>query len=160
MTVGIPQGTALDQMVIVSDCQVIVGAGVTLTDVILASRAGGNPGQGTTGSETSGAGGPGVSNANINFQAGVILGLDDGCVTGGGVQIFTDASVQFSADTTMYGVQIIAAGDVDLGALAEGINGINVQAGGDITLASNDMFGLCSTNSPSLQTVAYYRLVR
>ena len=48
------------------------------------------------------------------------------------------------------GVQIVAAGDVELGARDMGINGINVQSGADITLTSNNMFGLCSTNAPNL----------
>ena len=49
--------------------------------------------------------------------------------------------------------------DVVLASLSGGNNGINVQAGHDITLASNNAFGLCSGNAPNLQTVAYYRLV-
>ncbi len=48
--------------------------------------------------------------------------------------------------------------DVVLASLS-GVNGINVQAGGDITLTSNNMFGLCSGGAPNLFTVAYYRLV-
>ena len=40
-----------------------------------------------------------------------------------------------------------------------GINGISAQAGGDITLTSINMFGLCSGGAPNLFTVDYYRLV-
>ena len=40
-----------------------------------------------------------------------------------------------------------------------GVNGISAQAGGDITLTSNNMFGLCSGGAPDLFTVPYYRLV-
>ncbi len=54
----------------------------------------------------------------------------------------------------------MAAGDVELGARDMGINGISVQTGGNITLTSNNMFGLCSGGAPDLQTVAYYRLVQ
>jgi len=60
---------------------------------------------------------------------------------------------------TINGVQVVAAGDVELGARAQGINGISVQAGQDIRLTSNNAYGLCSGNAPGLFTVPYYRLV-
>lgn len=119
-------------------------------------NGGGNNGGGET---NSGHGGAGIENANINVSSNVILGEDDDCAPGGGVQIFSTASVHFASTTTYNGVQIVVAGDIDLGARDEGINGINAQAGGDITLASNNKFGLCSGGAPQLFTVNYYRLV-
>ncbi len=159
--VGIPNNTVLDQVVIVADCQIGVGSGVQMSDVVLASRSGGNPGNpnGNENNGQSGHGGAGIENANINISSGVSLGTADNCQPGGGVQIFTNASVHFASTTTYNGVQIVAAGDVDLGARDQGINGINVQAGGDITMTSNDAFGLCTGGAPALFTVNYYRLV-
>jgi len=166
--VGVPNDLALLKVAIVSDCNIGVGSSVFMADVIIASRSGGNPGGGSSGggkgkgksdSNVSGGGGAGVSNANISFASGGILGIPDGCAEGGGVQIFSNASVHFSSTMTLNGVQVVAAGDVDLGARDQGINGINVQAGGNITLTSNNMFGLCSGGAPSLFTVDYYRLV-
>jgi hypothetical protein len=60
---------------------------------------------------------------------------------------------------TIHGLQVVAAGDVELGARDEGINGISVQTGQDITLTSNNAFGICSGGAPDLFTVPYYRLV-
>jgi hypothetical protein len=158
--VGIPGGAFLFRVVIVSDCNVSIGANSFLFDVVLASRSGGNNGQGgDQGGANSGGGGAGIEYANISGASGVTLGISDNCGVGGGVQIFSDASVHFSSTTSYNGVQIIAAGDVDLGARDMGINGINVQAGGNITLTSNNAFGICATGAPNLQTVAYYRLV-
>ena len=117
------------------------------TDVILASQSGGNDGIG-------------VLDDNMIFASGVTLGADDNCAEGGGVQIFSNASIHFSSTTTYNGVQIVAAGDVELGARDMGINGINVQAGGRVDLTSNNAFGICSGGAPNLQVVAYYRLVR
>jgi hypothetical protein len=159
--VGIPQGTILTDVVIVSDCVISVGSGVFMSDVVLASLSTGNPGAGSgSGGGVSGAGGAGVEFANITFAANVQLGTADNCQPGGGVQIFSNASVHFSSSMTINGLQVVAAGDVDLGARDMGVNGINIQAGGDINLTSNNMFGLCSGGAPNLQTVAYYRLVR
>jgi hypothetical protein len=81
--IGIPQDTVLTEVVIVADCQVGVGSNVFMHDVALASRTDGK-----------------VTNANINMSSGVVLGLPDGCASGGGVQIFTDQSVHFSSTTT------------------------------------------------------------
>jgi hypothetical protein len=154
--------TVLSEVVIVADCQIGVGSGVEMRDVVLASRAGGNSGgnpDGPGNNGRSGHGGAGIEDANINVSANAILGTADNCQPGGGVQIFSNASVHFSSSTAYNGVQIVVSGDVDLGARDDGINGINVQAGGDITLASNDAFGACTGGAPELFTVNYYRLV-
>jgi len=159
--VGIPTNTVLDRVVIVADCRIGVGPRVAMSDVVLASRAGGNPGNpnSNTNNGQGGQGGAGVESANINFSANVVLGTADGCQPGGGVQVFSNASIHFASTTEYNGVQIVATGDVDLGARGNGINGINVQTGGDITMTSNDAFGLCAGGAPSLFTVDYYRLV-
>ena len=156
--VGIPNNITLTEVVIVSDCQVSVGSNVSMHDVVLASRAGGNPGGGSaTGSTVGNA--DGTQNSNINFSADANLGLADRCAPGGGVQIFSNASVHFSSTMTINGLQIVAKGDVDLGAHGAGINGINVQTGGNITLTSSNMFGRCTGGSPQFFPIYYYRLV-
>jgi hypothetical protein len=65
----------------------------------------------------------------------------------------------FSSTTSFDGVQLVALGDIALGARDMGINGISAQSGGSIFMASNNMFGLCSGGAPGLFTVDYYRLV-
>jgi len=159
--VSIPDYTVLDNVAIVADCRISVGSDVQMTDVVLASLSGGNNGASkAVGSNlNSGRGGAGVESANIRFAANSVLGADDNCAPGGGVQIFSNASVSFSSGTTYNGVQIVAAGDVNLGARIEGINGLNVQAGHDITMTSNNAIGLCTGGTPQLFTVDYYRLV-
>jgi hypothetical protein len=128
------------------NAQLTIPTGATLINVVLGSRAVGN-------------GQKPLDNANINFSSNVSLGRPGNCNPGGGVQIFSSASVHFSSSMTINGLQVVAAGDVDLGARDYGINGISVQAGQDVTLTSNNVFGLCSGGAPTLLTVAYYRLV-
>ncbi len=144
--VSVPANTSLSNVVIISECNISVGANASLSNVVLGSTALGNGAQ------------P-LDSSNINFSADVDLGVADDCAPGGGVQIFSSASVHFSSSMTINGVQVVAAGDVDLGARGQGVNGISVQAGGNITLTSNNMFGLCSGGAPNLFTVPYYRLV-
>jgi Flp pilus assembly protein TadG len=160
-TVNIPRNTVLTEVAIISECRINVGTGVQMTDVFLASLSHGNNGTDTAGGpkKRSGHGGAGVEHASIHFDSGVTLGADDNCSPGGGVQIFSNSSVQFTSNTIHNGVQIVAAGDVDLGTRGSEFNGINVQSGGDITVNSNNTFGDCTGGAPALFTVNYYRLV-
>jgi hypothetical protein len=145
-TVSVPSGITLSNVVIVIECSLIVTPDSTLTNVVLASYRVGN-------------GQDALDLVNISIAANVQLGEPDNCTPGGGVQIFSPASVKIASSATIDGVQIVAANDIELGARDMGVNGISAQAGGDITLTSNNMFGLCSGGAPGLFTVPYYRLV-
>jgi hypothetical protein len=78
---------------------------------------------------------------------------------GGGVRIYSAASVKLSSSSIIDGVQIVAASDIDLGAQTMGINGISAQAGGDTNFSAENMFGLCSGGVDSAFTIPYFRLV-
>ncbi len=144
--VAIAAGSVISDIVIIAECNINVGSNVSLTNVVLGSSALGN-GQNPLG------------NANLSFSSNVDLGAIDNCAPGGGVQLFSSASMHFSSTMKINGVQMVAAGDIDLGARDQGINGISAQAGGDINLTSNNAFGLCAMGGPNLFTVPYYRLV-
>jgi len=145
-SIGIPSGTALSGVVIISDCTINVGSNAVLTNVVLGSKALGNGAKPT-------------DLANISFSSNVQLGENDNCAPGGGVQLFSSASIHFSSSMSINGLQVVAAGTVELGARDMGINGISVQSGEDIKLTSNNMFGLCSGGAPDLFTAYYYKLV-
>jgi hypothetical protein len=145
-TVNVPGGTTLSNVVIVIECNLSINPGSTLTNVVLASYKLGN-------------GIDSLNHTNIAFDGSVQIGAPDNCAPGGGVQMYSAASVHLSSSSIIDGVQIVAAGDIELGAQALGINGISAQAGGDITLTANNMFGLCSGGAPNTFTVPYYRLV-
>ena len=140
----IPSNSTISEVVIIADCELHVGAKAKLTDVVLGSRSGGN-GK--------------IDKANVGVAANVQLGEPDDCAEGGGVQIFSNATIHTASSTKIDGVQMVAIGDIELGARDDGIDGISAQAGGDITLTSNNQFGLCIGGVPDLFTVPYYRLV-
>ena len=135
---------SVSRVAIVAECRIHLPASATLTDVILASRSGGN---GSVGRE------------NITMAGNVRLGADDACAEGGGVQIFSNASIGTAATTTLNGVQMVAAGNIRLTAGNDGINGVSAQAGGDITMTANNAMGACGPGTPGLFTAWYYRLV-
>jgi Flp pilus assembly protein TadG len=144
-TASIPSNVTISKVVIIADCEITVGSGAVLFDVVLGSRSGGSKK---------------IENANIGFSANVMLGLPDNCNPGGGVTLLSNASIHTSSSMVINGVQMIAAGDIDLGSSALGINGISAQAGGDINMSSNNAFGLCSGGAPQVSSVGYYRLVK
>ena len=140
----IPNNSVVENVVIIAECEVHIGAGATVIGSVIASRSGGNGN---------------IDKANIVIAANVQLGLPDNCAEGGGVQLFSNATIHTAASTSIDGVQMVAKGDIKLGARDMGVNGISAQSGGTITLTSNNMFGLCSGGAPDLFTVGYYRLV-
>jgi hypothetical protein len=146
----LPAGILLDKIVLIADCQITIGANSTVTDSVLISRSGPTPG---------GNANLNIGDANITVAAGVQLGKPDNCAEGGGVQLFSNATMHFSSTTSIDGVQMVALGDIFLGARDMGVNGISAQSGGTIKMTSNNMFGLCSGGAPNLFTVPYYRLV-
>ena len=146
----IPANSVIQHVALIADCQITIGAHAQIFSAFIASRSGGR---------NNGTGELNRGDANITTAAGVQLGTPDNCGAGGGVQLFSNATIGTSSSTKIDGVQIVAKGEVALGAETEGINGISVQAGGDIDLASNNMFGLCQGAVPDLFTVWYYRLV-
>jgi hypothetical protein len=146
-TVSVPSGITLSNVVIVIECSLIVTPDSTLTNVVLASYRTAN-----------GQDPHDIVNIAITGN-NVQLGLPDNCALGGGVQIFSAAGVKISSGVSIDGLQIVAAGDIELGARENGINGISAQSGQDITMTSGNAFGLCSGGAPDLFTVPYYRLV-
>ncbi|MXQ07602.1 hypothetical protein GQ651_07060 [Alphaproteobacteria bacterium GH1-50] len=122
-TLSLQANQTLTKGVIVTNCQVSLGAGSQLIDVIIVSTN---------------------ENADsINGAAGVVLGLDDNCTPGGGAQLVTKGGVKFPADLQIYGGQIIAAKDILFESRANGIEGVSMVAGGRIDGTSLMNMGFC-----------------
>ena len=99
--------------------------------------------------------------AAIDGASGVVLGRDDNCAPGGGVQIVTMGGVNFPAQLHVYGSQIIAMGNIDFEANANGIHGVSMVAGGEIDSTSNMDMGFC--NGAGLENrfeAEYFRMAR
>ena len=145
----IPANSVIQHIVLIADCQITIGGHAQIMNSFIASRSGG----------TTGSGQLNRGDANITTAAGVQLGTPDKCAAGGGAQLFSNATIATSSSTKIDGVQLVANGEIALGAETQGIRGISAQAGGDITMTSNNMFGLCQGGVPDFFTAWYYRLV-
>jgi len=142
----IPADAVISNVVLISDCGIELGANSTIINSVLGSRSGG--------------GNSGPTKSIISAPAGAQIGQPDNCAPGGGVQMFSNASMHFASTTSFDGVQIVAAENVQLGARDLGVNGISIQAGGDIDMTANNEFGLCQGGVPQLARFFYWRLVR
>lgn len=153
ITIGDNAATAANPLIlthiaIVTNCKIDFTGNVWLADVaLLSSYTDGN-----------------LDHVNINFAGDDILGLPDACADGGGLFIVSTQSVKSPSSgggLTLHGVQIVAAGDIEIAAKPQGINGIHFQAGGNISVTSqSDLGGFgCQGGFRPLITANYFRLV-
>jgi len=143
--IKLPTDTVIENVVIVANCSINASSGVTLKNVVLASTYAGN--------------GPnGLTQDSIHLAAGSTLGEADDCEPGGGVEIYSAASVHISAGGEWHGLRIVAEHNVTITSNNEGVYGISVEAGNRIDMGSNNEFGLCTGGVPGV-FVPRYRLV-
>ena len=96
---------------------------------------------------------------SFKASSGLTVGRDDGCGAGGGAQLITLGGMNFPSDLQVYGGQLVAAGDVDFEARANGIEGISIVAGGEIDGTSFMNMGFCGGDGLENNFMAeYFRL--
>jgi hypothetical protein len=134
----IPNDTTLTDLVLVTDCKVQFGQGVVLENVIVA----------TTNTDAK----------SINAASGVQVGRDDHCATDGGSQLLTLGGIDVPADLRVYGGQLIAKGDIEFSANANGIEGASFISGGTISGTSNMTMGFCGDGMERNFEREYFRL--
>ena len=84
-----------------------------------------------------------TDDSSISSPQGLQVGDEDGCTVGGGAQLITYGSMKTASKLSLFGGQIIAAGDVNFAAQANGFHGASVIAGGEIDGTSNSQFYGC-----------------
>ena len=84
-----------------------------------------------------------TDDSSISSPQGLQVGDEDGCTVGGGAQLITYGSMKTASKLSLFGGQIIAAGDVNFAAQANGFVGASVIAGGEIDGTSNSQFYGC-----------------
>lgn len=122
-TLKIGNDEVLSEVVIVTDCDVKFGAGAALENAILVTTSAGK--------------------RSVTAPSGFRLGRDDQCAQGGGASIITLGGVEVAAGLEVYGGQIIAGGDIGFTANANGLEGVNFIADGEIDGTSNGDMGFC-----------------
>lgn len=131
-------GTDLRHTVIIADCPIKFDNGMVIEDSVIATTD--------------------TSDRSISAASGLVLGANDGCAEGGGVQLITLGGMNFAADLSVYGSQLLAEGDIEFAANAEGIEGASMIAGGTVSGTSNMNMGFCGAGMESNFEAEYFRL--
>lgn len=121
-------------------CDVKFANGVNLENVVIIS--------GSTGSKS------------ISSPNGLVVGKDDSCAPGGGAVLITKGSMDFAANLSVFGSQLIARNNIAFAANANGIEGTSMIAGGRIDGTSNMNMGFCGTGMDNVYEANYFRLAR
>ena len=136
--VTISPSVTLTGFVFISDCEVKIANGSVLEDVVIATRN--------------------TNFDSINTPSALQVGRDDNCAEGGGAQLLTMGGMKFAAGLMMYGGQLLAQGDIDFTANADGIEGASMVAGGTIDGESNMQMSFCDGGMEDNYEAEYFRL--
>lgn len=131
-------GMTFSNMVIVTDCEITFSHSAALENSVVA----------TTSTDTK----------SVTSPASLRVGADDGCADGGGAQILTLGGVDVAAGIEFFGGQIIASGDIEFTANADGIEGASLVSGGRISGTSNMTMGFCGNGMEDNFELNYFRL--
>jgi hypothetical protein len=129
-----------ERIVFVSNCEIKFGQGVHLEDAVIATTRTGP--------------------RSFNSPADLYLGRDDNCATGGGSVLMTLGGVDVAASLNVFGGQILAIGDINFAANANGIQGASFVSYGRIDGTSNMNMGFCAgSGMENAYRKPYYRMV-
>lgn len=135
--VTLKAGSTISNVVFITDCQIKLGNGVALVNVILATSN--------------------TASKSINGSH-VRLGDNDGCADGGDTQVITKGGFEVASGLEVYGSQVIALGDIQFAAQADGIEGASFVAGGRIDGTSNAVMGFCGSGMTNNFEAEYFRM--
>ena len=137
-SISIPSGELIEELVIVTNCDVKLGSGATLEDVVLATTS--------------------TDSRSIDGASDVSIGRDDDCAVGGGTQVLTMGGMRFPSNLGIFGGQLLAQGDINFAARADGIQGASMVAGGEIDGTSNSSMARCDSGMEGNFEVEYFRM--
>ena len=138
---SIGQDETISDVSLVTDCKVKFLSGSALENMTLV----------TTSTDIQSISGPsGTTWGNSGFCDDTDLGT---------VTVMTQGSIQMPADFEAHGLEILAAGSVNLAAKANGISAINVVAGGSIDITAQSDFGFCAGDAPNSFKIPAFRMV-
>lgn len=135
----ISNGELIKDVVIVSTCEIKFGAGVKVENSVIVTTN--------------------TSAKSFNSAAGFVLGLDDNCAPGGGAQLVTLGGMNFAANLEIYGSQMLAIGDIEFAAKADGVEGAAMVSASTISGTSNMDMAFCGVGMDNNFQAEYFRLV-
>lgn len=135
----IEKDTVVKNVVIKTACEVTFGFGVIVENSVIVNTN--------------------TSARSFNASSGFQLGRNDSCATGGDAQLVTLGGMNFAANLQVYGSQLLAMGDIEFAAQADGIQGAAMVSAGTISGTSNMSMAFCGTGMEDNFEAAYFRMV-
>lgn len=129
-------------VIISTNCQIFFRSGVRIEDAVIATT--------NTGS---------ASISSASGGDGLTVGRPDDCAPGGDAQLVTLGGMNFPAKLRVYNGQFLAVGDIQFAANAEGVKGVAMVAGGEISGTSNMSMAFCGTGMENNFHAEYFRMV-
>ncbi|MCV2869255.1 Tad domain-containing protein [Defluviimonas sp. WL0002] len=134
-------GSWFKEMALVTNCQVKLANGTILEDAVIL----------TTNADKNNA---------VSDSQNVTLGKNDGCNDGGDVQIISSGTISMTSQVNFFGSQLISLANINLTAQTNGVEGISLVAGGEISATSNGTFGYCGgAGMGNNYDASYFRMV-
>ncbi len=137
---SIANGTLVKDVVIRTACEVKFGAGVIVEGSVIVNTN--------------------TSSNSFNAPAGFQIGKNDNCAEGGGTQLVTLGGMNFASQLQIYGSQLLAIGDIEFAAQANGIQGAAMVSAGTISGTSNMSMAFCGTGMENNFNAEYFRMVQ
>jgi Flp pilus assembly protein TadG len=124
---------------LITDCEIQFAQGVQLQDVTIATTS--------------------TSQKSLTTPSDLYIGRDDDCAEGGGAALLTLGGFHAAAKLNVFGGQILAMGDIDFAANADGIEGASFVSGGRIDGTSNMEMGFCQNRGmENAYRMPYFRM--
>ena len=135
---NVSNGVTFQNIVLRTNCVIKFGQGVILQNTVIATSS--------------------TDAKSLNAASGLQVGTNDNCAVGGGAQLVTMGGMAFPSDLKVYGGQLLAKGDIQFAANANGIQGASFVAGGIISGTSNMSMGFCGTGMENNFEAEYFKM--
>lgn len=129
-------------VLITTNCKIFFRSGVTIEDAVIA----------TTNTAAD-------SIASASGGDGLRVGRPDDCAPGGDAQLLTLGGMSFPAKLSVFNGQFLAVGDIQFAANADGVKGVAMVAGGEISGTSNMTMAFCGQGMENNFHAEYFRMV-
>ena len=132
--------TVLNNLVMITNCQVQFGSGGAIEDGMIATLH--------------------TSDASIGGSADSRIGRIDSCAVGGGAQLISLGGMNFASGVSIHGGQLVAIKEIQFAANGEGLKGTSIISGDTVSGTSNMEMGLCGTGMEGNLSLDYFRMVQ
>ena len=128
--------TPISDMIIISPCEIKFANGSAVENARIVSTS--------------------TSDDSISGTNGMLVGRSGSCDHG--AQLLTMGGIRFPADLELAGSQMIALGNVQFAAGANGVKGASIIAGGEIDATSNGDMEICGNGMSNNVKITYFRM--